>query len=171
MALVSLRESQVRRMEKAGKSGARIAALAGNPNRFLSNGPDRRDPVRLLLGGLWRVDYRARRRTSPAGHRLRRRSRTCLLHRHDTPGGLPVPGAGRTRAQEARHAKRRRLHQSPWPSPARPFRGHAPRRLAALRVHGHRGPALRRRPSRQAGERHLGGTVGHGGRERGAGGT
>ncbi|MFN3924097.1 MAG: hemolysin family protein [Pseudarthrobacter sp.] len=36
MALVSLRESQVRRLEKSGKRGARIAALAGNPNRFLS---------------------------------------------------------------------------------------------------------------------------------------
>ncbi|MEZ2388024.1 hemolysin family protein [bacterium RCC_150] len=36
MALVSLRESQVRRMEKTGKRGARIAALAGNPNQFLS---------------------------------------------------------------------------------------------------------------------------------------
>ncbi|MDQ0635123.1 putative hemolysin [Arthrobacter pascens] len=37
MALVSLRESQVRQMEKAGKRGARIAALAGNPNQFLSS--------------------------------------------------------------------------------------------------------------------------------------
>jgi putative hemolysin len=36
MALVSLRESQVRGMEHAGERGARIAALAGNPNRFLS---------------------------------------------------------------------------------------------------------------------------------------
>lgn len=36
MALVSLRESQVRQVEKAGKAGARTAALARNPNRFLS---------------------------------------------------------------------------------------------------------------------------------------
>lgn len=36
MALVSLRESQVRRMRKMGRGGARIAALVGNPSRFLS---------------------------------------------------------------------------------------------------------------------------------------
>lgn len=36
MALVSLRESQVRQIERAGKRGARTAALARNPNRFLS---------------------------------------------------------------------------------------------------------------------------------------
>ena len=34
MALVSLRENQVRRIERAEKGGARIAALARNPNRF-----------------------------------------------------------------------------------------------------------------------------------------
>lgn len=36
MALVSLRESQVRQIERAGKRGARTAELARNPNRFLS---------------------------------------------------------------------------------------------------------------------------------------
>jgi putative hemolysin len=36
MALVSLRESQVRQIERSGKSGAKIAGLARNPNRFLS---------------------------------------------------------------------------------------------------------------------------------------
>ncbi|XAS63848.1 hemolysin family protein [Pseudarthrobacter sp. So.54] len=36
MALVSLRESQVRQIEKGGKGGARTAALARSPNRFLS---------------------------------------------------------------------------------------------------------------------------------------
>ncbi len=36
MALVSLRESQVRQIERSGKSGAKTAELARNPNRFLS---------------------------------------------------------------------------------------------------------------------------------------
>lgn len=36
MALVSLRESQVRRLEQKGRRGERAAALARDPNRFLS---------------------------------------------------------------------------------------------------------------------------------------
>ncbi|WP_066369257.1 hemolysin family protein [Herbidospora mongoliensis] len=36
MALVSLRESQVRGLEKLGRRGARVAKLARDPNRFLS---------------------------------------------------------------------------------------------------------------------------------------
>ena len=36
IALVSLREGQIRRLEQRGGRGARTAALARNPNRFLS---------------------------------------------------------------------------------------------------------------------------------------
>jgi putative hemolysin len=54
MALVSLRESQVRRMEKAGKRGARIAALAGNPNRFLST-----VQIGVTLSGFFSAAYGA----------------------------------------------------------------------------------------------------------------
>ncbi|MDO5682448.1 MAG: CNNM domain-containing protein, partial [Propionibacteriaceae bacterium] len=36
MALVSLRESQIRRIASRGKRGATVAKLAGNPNTFLS---------------------------------------------------------------------------------------------------------------------------------------
>ncbi|WP_026819114.1 hemolysin family protein [Arthrobacter castelli] len=36
MALVSLRQSQIREIESSGRGGAKIAALARNPNRFLS---------------------------------------------------------------------------------------------------------------------------------------
>lgn len=36
MALVSLRESQIKQLEKKGKNGTMIAGLARNPNRFLS---------------------------------------------------------------------------------------------------------------------------------------
>lgn len=36
MALISLRESQVRQIEQSGKRGAKTAELARNPNRFLS---------------------------------------------------------------------------------------------------------------------------------------
>ncbi|WP_283138585.1 hemolysin family protein [Rhizohabitans arisaemae] len=36
MALVSLRESQIRKLSKIGKRGARVAKLAQDPNRFLS---------------------------------------------------------------------------------------------------------------------------------------
>ncbi len=36
MALISLRESQVRQIERSGKRGAKTAELARNPNRFLS---------------------------------------------------------------------------------------------------------------------------------------
>lgn len=54
MALVSLRESQVRRLEKAGKRGARIAALAGNPNRFLSSAQ-----IGVTLSGFFSAAYGA----------------------------------------------------------------------------------------------------------------
>lgn len=54
MALVSLRESQVRRLEKAGKRGARIAALAGNPNRFLST-----VQIGVTLSGFFSAAYGA----------------------------------------------------------------------------------------------------------------
>lgn len=54
MALVSLRESQVRRMEKQGKRGARIAALAGNPNRFLST-----VQIGVTLSGFFSAAYGA----------------------------------------------------------------------------------------------------------------
>jgi putative hemolysin len=54
MALVSLRESQVRRMEKAGKHGARIASLAGNPNRFLST-----VQIGVTLSGFFSAAYGA----------------------------------------------------------------------------------------------------------------
>ncbi|WP_461189315.1 hemolysin family protein [Arthrobacter sp. Z4-13] len=54
MALVSLRESQVRRMERSGKHGARIAALAGNPNRFLST-----IQIGVTLSGFFSAAYGA----------------------------------------------------------------------------------------------------------------
>jgi putative hemolysin len=54
MALVSLRESQVRQMEKSGKHGARIAALAGNPNRFLST-----IQIGVTLSGFFSAAYGA----------------------------------------------------------------------------------------------------------------
>jgi putative hemolysin len=54
MALVSLRESQVRRMEHAGERGARIAALAGNPNRFLST-----VQIGVTLSGFFSAAYGA----------------------------------------------------------------------------------------------------------------
>lgn len=54
MALVSLRESQVRRMETQGKRGARIAALAGNPNRFLST-----VQIGVTLSGFFSAAYGA----------------------------------------------------------------------------------------------------------------
>ncbi|TLM70283.1 hemolysin family protein [Pseudarthrobacter sp. NamB4] len=54
MALVSLRESQVRRMEKSGRRGARIAALAGNPNRFLST-----VQIGVTLSGFFSAAYGA----------------------------------------------------------------------------------------------------------------
>jgi putative hemolysin len=54
MALVSLRESQVRQIEKAGKGGARIAALARNPNRFLST-----VQIGVTLSGFFSAAYGA----------------------------------------------------------------------------------------------------------------
>ena len=36
MALISLRESQLKTLAGRGKRGARVAAVAGNPNRFLA---------------------------------------------------------------------------------------------------------------------------------------
>ena len=36
IALISLRESQVKQLASKGKRGARVAKLASNPNRFLA---------------------------------------------------------------------------------------------------------------------------------------
>ncbi|MDQ0770408.1 putative hemolysin [Pseudarthrobacter defluvii] len=54
MALVSLRESQVRRIEKSGDTGARTAALARNPNRFLST-----VQIGVTLSGFFSAAYGA----------------------------------------------------------------------------------------------------------------
>ena len=54
MALVSLRESQVRRIEKSGDTGARTAALARNPNRFLST-----VQIGVTLAGFFSAAYGA----------------------------------------------------------------------------------------------------------------
>lgn len=54
MALVSLRESQVRGIEKSGETGARTAALARNPNRFLST-----VQIGVTLSGFFSAAYGA----------------------------------------------------------------------------------------------------------------
>ncbi|WP_309073329.1 hemolysin family protein [Paenarthrobacter sp.] len=54
MALVSLRETQVRQIEKAGQGGARIAALARDPNRFLST-----VQIGVTLSGFFSAAYGA----------------------------------------------------------------------------------------------------------------
>ncbi|WP_411732442.1 hemolysin family protein [Paeniglutamicibacter sp.] len=54
MALISLRESQIRQIEKAGKRGARIAVLARNPNRFLST-----VQIGVTLSGFFSAAYGA----------------------------------------------------------------------------------------------------------------
>src|SRR6478736_4052162 len=54
MALVSLRESQVRGIEKSGDTGARTAALARNPNRFLST-----VQIGVTLAGFFSAAYGA----------------------------------------------------------------------------------------------------------------
>ncbi|MDP9890326.1 hemolysin family protein [Pseudarthrobacter enclensis] len=54
MALVSLRESQVRRIERSGETGARTAALARNPNRFLST-----VQIGVTLSGFFSAAYGA----------------------------------------------------------------------------------------------------------------
>ncbi|MFJ6077192.1 hemolysin family protein [Pseudarthrobacter sp. NPDC092419] len=54
MALVSLRESQVRQIEKSGDRGARIADLARNPNRFLST-----VQIGVTLSGFFSAAYGA----------------------------------------------------------------------------------------------------------------
>ncbi|MHC6593197.1 hemolysin family protein [Arthrobacter sp. C152] len=54
MALVSLRESQVRRIEKSGALGARTADLARNPNRFLST-----VQIGVTLSGFFSAAYGA----------------------------------------------------------------------------------------------------------------
>ncbi len=54
MALVSLRESQVRRIERSGAAGARTAALARNPNRFLST-----VQIGVTLSGFFSAAYGA----------------------------------------------------------------------------------------------------------------
>ena len=54
MALVSLRESQVRQIERLGTGGARTAALARNPNRFLST-----VQIGVTLSGFFSAAYGA----------------------------------------------------------------------------------------------------------------
>ncbi|WP_066286708.1 hemolysin family protein [Arthrobacter sp. B6] len=54
LALVSLRESQVRQIERTGTRGTRIAALARNPNRFLST-----VQIGVTLSGFFSAAYGA----------------------------------------------------------------------------------------------------------------
>ncbi|WP_285244569.1 hemolysin family protein [Pseudarthrobacter sp. fls2-241-R2A-127] len=54
MALVSLHEGQIRRIEKSGASGVRTAALARNPNRFLST-----VQIGVTLAGFFSAAYGA----------------------------------------------------------------------------------------------------------------
>ena len=54
MALVSLREGQVRQIERLGKGGARTAALARNPNQFLST-----VQIGVTLSGFFSAAYGA----------------------------------------------------------------------------------------------------------------
>ena len=54
MALVSLRESQVRQIERLGKGGAKTSALARNPNRFLST-----VQIGVTLSGFFSAAYGA----------------------------------------------------------------------------------------------------------------
>ena len=54
MALVSLHEGQIRRIEKSGDSGVRTAALARNPNRFLST-----VQIGVTLAGFFSAAYGA----------------------------------------------------------------------------------------------------------------
>ncbi|MDQ0802293.1 hemolysin family protein [Arthrobacter sp. SLBN-112] len=54
MALVSLHEGQIRRIEKSGDSGARTADLARNPNRFLST-----VQIGVTLAGFFSAAYGA----------------------------------------------------------------------------------------------------------------
>ncbi|GGH96458.1 hemolysin family protein [Arthrobacter liuii] len=54
MALVSLRESQVRSIEKTGDTGAKTAALARNPNQFLST-----VQIGVTLSGFFSAAYGA----------------------------------------------------------------------------------------------------------------
>ena len=54
MALISLRESQIRQFEKAGRRGATTAALARNPNQFLST-----VQIGVTLSGFFSAAYGA----------------------------------------------------------------------------------------------------------------
>ena len=93
LALISLRESQVRALSEQGRRGAALSPLLADPNRFLAT-------VQIGVTLADAVGVRLRRRDAePAVHRgagalggQPRPRRTAGLHRRDRGGQLPVAG-------------------------------------------------------------------------------
>ena len=151
IALVSLRESQVRAMaENEGRRGKAVQRLLSDPNRFLAA-----VQVGVTLAGFFSAAFGASTLSAPLAEWLQGRGVSAGLAEHARPGPrhhrdqLPVarrrradpeaagPAAGRGLLADRGRAAQRDRHDVPADH------------LAAVEVDGPPGAALRRRPEGQ----------------------
>ena len=130
LALISLRESQVRALSEQGRRGAALARLLGRPQPLPGHGADRRHPGHALGVRLRRRDAeQAVRRPRWCGWGVSPGLAGPLAFISVTVGGqLPVAGARRADAQAAGPAAgrgagdaRRAARSTGWPRSSRPI--------------------------------------------------
>ena len=143
LASVSLRESQLSAMERAGSTGARVAAVARDPNRFLAA-----VQIGVTVAGFLSAAYGGATLAPgpgavPGTHRAWRiRSADHGAHCAHSRNRLPVTGPGGTGAQAAGSAEAG-AHLAGSGAGAGPVRlADAPCDLASLGLHQRRGAAL-----------------------------
>ncbi len=144
LALVSLRESQLQRLEEGSATGAVLARLARQPNQFLAT-----IQIGITLAGFPRFRSRggvARRAARSTAELPRRSSRPGVGHRGHADPRLLHAGVRRTRTEAHRHAARREVGHGDGSSARHPVDADQAGRVAALEVDRHRRPGARRRP-------------------------
>ena len=145
VALISLREGQLRRLELEGGQGRLVARLARDPNQFLST-----IQIGITLAGFLASAAAAVFLAEPAGAALRvpqpggrSDEAVVLVHRG---AGLPDPGRGWSSPPSASPSSARTAGPGGRPGPLRCLDPDPPRRLAALDVDRPAGPPGRGRP-------------------------
>ena len=141
LALVSLREGQLQRLETRGPRGELLARLARDPNRFLAT-----IQIVITLSG-FRIGLGRRHALRARGAWLDFMGRPARVDRARDPRDLlPHPGPGRAGAEATGHAERRDLGAAHGPAPHGDRRRLQAPRLAALPQLRPGGEASRRRP-------------------------
>ena len=153
IALVSLRESQVRGMAESGRRGQAVQRLLSDPNRFLAA-----VQVGVTLAGFFSAAFGASTLSAPLAGWLRSRAvRGPLRHVGADPGHdrdqLPVAGRRRAHAQAAGAAARRGVRPHRRRSAERDRQAVAAGDLAAVGVDRRPGAPRRRRPQAGAASR------------------